>query len=114
MHITIYHNPRCRKSREALQILQEKGLEPEIIQYLKEVPSVDELDVLFKKIGIEPQEGIRKGEKDFQENFKGKELSRSEWLKSIHDYPKLLERAVVVNGDKAIIARPPEKALEVL
>lgn len=114
MHITIYHNPRCRKSREALALLQEKGIEPEIIEYLKEVPSIDALDVLFKKIGMEPLEGIRKGEADFKEHFKGKDLSRTEWLQAIHDYPKLLERAVVVNGDKAVIARPPEKALEVI
>lgn len=104
----IYHNPRCRKSREALATLQEKGIEPEIILYLEQVPTAAELSEIVKKLGISPLELIRKGESDFKEHFKGKQLTDSQWINAMVQFPKLIERPIVVEGNRAVIARPAE------
>lgn len=104
----IYHNPRCRKSRETLQIIQDKGKEVEIIEYLKETPSESELKELLKKLDKKPAEIIRKTESDFKENFKGKNLTDEEWISAMVKYPKLIERPIVVDGEKAVLGRPPE------
>ena len=110
----IYHNPRCSKSRQTLSLLEEKGKSPEIIEYLKDTPSKDELKAIIKKLKIQPEALIRKGEADYKENFKGKSLSDDAWIDAMIKYPKLIERPIVVNGDKAAIGRPPEKVLEVV
>ena len=104
----IYHNPRCRKSRETLQILREAGIEPEIVEYLTTPPTAPELRDLVDKLGIAPSQLIRKQEKIYKDNFKGKELSEEEWLAAMTQYPKLIERPIVVAGDKAVLGRPPE------
>jgi arsenate reductase len=104
----IFHNPRCSKSRETLQIIQDNNLEVEIIEYLKEVPTKKELKELIGLLNIDPIELIRKGEKDFKENFKGKNLTDDQWLEAMVKYPKLIERPIVVKGNRAIIGRPPE------
>ena len=104
----IYHNPRCRKSREALALLNEKGLQPEVIEYLNEVPSEEELSALLKQLGMKAEDLIRKGEAIFKEEFKGKALSEAEWIKAMVTHPKLIERPIVVNGQKAVVARPAE------
>lgn len=110
----ILHNPRCRKSRETLQILQDKGWEVEVIEYLKDVPTEAELKTIVKKLGIEPIDLIRKGEQLYKENFKGKDLSPDQWIKVMIENPVLIERPIVIAGDRAVIGRPPESVLELL
>ncbi|MCB0598484.1 MAG: arsenate reductase (glutaredoxin) [Lewinellaceae bacterium] len=110
----IYHNPRCRKSREALAILEDKGLNPEIVLYLQTPPSREELKNILQMLGIEASELVRKGEGVYKENYKGKALTDEEWLDAMVQYPKLIERPIVVQGRKAVIGRPPEKVEELL
>ena len=104
----IYHNPRCRKSREALNILHTHGLEPEVVLYLEIPPTEHEINDIADKLGVKPFEMIRKEEKLYKEEFKGKELADKEWVRVMADNPKLIQRPIVVNGDRAVIARPPE------
>jgi len=106
--LKIYHNPRCTKSRQTLQLIEEEGQMVEVVEYLKTIPSKQELAELIEKLGITPEKLIRKGEKDYKENFKGKDLSDDEWLEAMVKYPKLIERPIVVKGDKAVLGRPPE------
>lgn len=110
----IYHNPRCAKSRQTLALLQDHGVEHEVILYLSAIPSHDELQLLLTKLGISPLQLIRKGEAIWKENFKGKELSDDELIKAMIAHPKLIERPIVVKGQKAVLGRPPENALELL
>ncbi|MCB0548082.1 MAG: arsenate reductase (glutaredoxin) [Phaeodactylibacter sp.] len=110
----IYHNPRCRKSREALAILEDKGQDPEIVLYLETPPSREELQAVLRMLDIPASELVRKGEQVFKENFKGKALTEEEWLDALVSYPKLIERPIVIKGKKAVIARPPERVLELL
>ncbi len=112
--LKIYHNPRCRKSRETLKLITEKGLEPEVILYLQNPPGEQELTRIIDLLGIDPTALIRKGESIFKENFKGKELSADEWIKIMVENPKLIERPIVVKGDQAIIGRPPENVQKLL
>lgn len=104
----ILHNPRCSKSRQTLQLINDNGVEVEVIEYLKDVPTSDELKELLKKLGVAAEKLIRRGEADFKDNFKGKTLTEDDWIAAMIKYPKLIERPIVVNGDKAIIGRPPE------
>jgi len=110
----IYHNPRCRKSRETLDLIKEQGVEPEIILYLDEVPTAKELEALLKKLKIKPADLIRKGEPIFKEKYKGKTLTDKQWIKAMAQNPKLIERPIVVKGRKAILGRPPENVLQLL
>jgi len=110
----IYHNPRCSKSRQTLSLIKEKGAEVEIIEYLKVIPSEKELSAIIKLLGIKPEKLLRKGEADYKENFKGKILSDEEWISAMVQYPKLIERPIVVSGNKAILGRPPENVLDLL
>lgn len=112
----IYHNPRCSKSRATMGILEEAGIEPQVVEYLKQAPTTAELDGLFKKLGREPQTVIRFGEsvaKDLGIS-KNDQRSRKEWIKLIADNPILLERPIVVRGDQARLGRPPEAVRELL
>ena len=110
----IYHNPRCSKSRQTLALIQEKGVEPEVVLYLENIPTVNELKDLLSKLDISPMQLIRKGEKDWKENYKGKELSDEQLIEAMVAYPKLIERPIVVKDNKAVLGRPPENALELL
>lgn len=112
--LTIYHNPRCRKSRETLQLIEESGELVEVIEYLKEVPSKKDLTKIIEYLGIRPAELIRKGEADFKEHFKGKDLSDEEWIEAMLAYPKLIERPIVVREHEAVIGRPPENVKKFL
>jgi len=114
MPVTIYHNPRCSKSRQTLALIQEQGVETLIIEYLKNPPSESELDNLLTKLGKEPAELMRNGEDEYKEHFKGKQLSRAEAITLMATHPKVIERPIVVNGDKAAVGRPPESVLEIL
>jgi arsenate reductase len=109
-----YHNPRCRKSREALALLEEKGIKPEIVEYLKTPLSSQELTDLTRKLGIKPEELIRKGEDVFKNEYRGKELTDQEWIDAMVSHPKLMERPILENGGVARVGRPPEKVLEII
>ena len=106
--IKIYHNNRCRKSRTGLEIVENSGKEFEIIKYLDEVPSVEELKKIIKLLKINPIDLVRKNESVWKENFKGKTLSDNDIVKAMVENPKLIERPIVINGDKAVVGRPPE------
>ncbi len=110
----IYHNPRCRKSRETLELLRKHGIEPEIVEYLKTPPTKEELRDILRKLGIKPQDIVRKGEAIYKEQYKGKELSDEEWLDVLVQHPRLIERPIVVDGERAVIGRPPENVLQLI
>ncbi|MAU15787.1 MAG: arsenate reductase (glutaredoxin) [Muricauda sp.] len=112
--IKIYHNPRCRKSREGLAILEKSGKEFEIIRYLEDVPSKEELKTLIDYLGIAPMDLVRKNEAVWKEKFKGKAMSDDEVISAMVENPKLIERPIVVNGEKAVLGRPPENISKVL
>lgn len=110
----IWHNPRCRKSRETLALLTDKQQEFTIKEYLKETPTEVELKSVLAKLGMKPAQLLRKGEAIFKEKFKGKLLSDDEWISVMISNPKLIERPIVISGNKAEIGRPPEKILDLL
>ncbi len=112
--MTIYHNPRCSKSRQTLGLLEENGRDFVVKEYLKNPPTVDELKKVIRLLGIKPIDLLRKGEPEFKENFKGKDLSDDEWVKAMVEYPKMIERPIVIDGDHAVIGRPPENVLKLL
>lgn len=112
--IQIYHNARCSKSRECLAFMEETGQEFEVIKYLDDVPSFEELKSIIGKLGIKPIELVRQKEKIWIENFKGKEMSDDEVIQAMILNPILIERPIIINGDKAIIARPIEKAAAII
>lgn len=109
-----YHNPRCGKSREALKLLKEKGIEPEIIEYLKNIPTHAELEDVLQKLGMKAEDLLRKNENVFKEIYKGKELSDSKWIEAMIAEPKMIERPIFINGNKAVVGRPPEKVLDLI
>jgi len=113
---TIYHNPRCSKSRQTLALLEEKGIEPEIVEYLKSPPSLETLKSIASELGKEPLDWIRTGEKTFKELGLSKkdERSKEEWLKILAENPILIERPIVSTGSKAVLGRPPENVLDLL
>ncbi|MEP4532011.1 MAG: arsenate reductase (glutaredoxin) [Cyclobacteriaceae bacterium] len=112
--VTIYHNPRCMKSRETLALLEEKKEDVSIIEYLKEPPSREQLEAIIKMLDISPAQLIRKGETDYKDNFKGKDLSDDEWIEAMLQYPKLIERPIVIKEGKAALGRPPVQVLDIL
>ena len=112
--IRIYYNPRCSKCRNTVALVQEHGYNTELIEYLVTPLNKTELQGLLKKLGIKPLELIRKGEDIFKQQYAGRSLSDAEWLDAMVAHPVLMERPVVVRGNKAVIARPPEKALALL
>ncbi|MBF0264970.1 MAG: arsenate reductase (glutaredoxin) [Gammaproteobacteria bacterium] len=117
--VTIYHNPRCSKSRAALQALKDKGIEPEIVEYLKTPPNESQISNLLQGLSMRPRDLIRKGEQEYKDNqLASKDLSDQDLIKSMAEHPKLIERPIVVvekNGDtKMAIARPLENVLEIL
>ena len=109
--LTIYHNSRCRKSREALALLQESGQDFQIREYLKNAPSKEELQQVLQKLNLAPQDIIRKGEAVYKVNYKGKELSEEQWLQILVDNPILIERPIVIKDQQAVIGRPNIAAL---
>jgi arsenate reductase (glutaredoxin) len=115
MTVTIYHNPRCTKSRETLALLKERGIEPRIIEYLKAPPSALELRGLTKKLGLKPRDIIRNNETRYVElGLKDRKVSDDELLALISANPILLQRPIVVSGNKAAIGRPSENVLAIL
>lgn len=110
----IYHNPRCSKSRQTLQLIKDANKEVEIVEYLNETPTKDELKDILTKLNLNAEDILRKGEAVYKENFKGKILNNDEWIEAMISYPKLIERPIVIKGNKAILGRPPENVLELL
>jgi len=110
--LEILHNPRCSKSRQTLEILNEKGLKPKVIQYLETPLTVDDIEVVAGKLGLKPSQFLRKGEV----SKLGIQVAETEAgiVKQMSDYPILIERPIVINGSKAKIGRPPESILEIL
>lgn len=111
---TIYHNARCSKSRCALDLLKEHGIEPEVVHYLKDAPSVEELEKLVMMLGIPAVQLVRKHEPLFKEKYKGLQLNEHEWIRVMHENPQLIERPIVVKGHKAVIGRPVEIVKELI
>ena len=115
MAVTIYHNPRCSKSRQTLQLLQDRGVEPEIVEYLKTPPSTDELDAVLAKLGIEPRALMRTKEAAYRDaGMADESLSRRALIDLIVANPIVIERPIVVNGARAALGRPPESVLSIL
>ena len=106
--IKIYHNPRCSKSRIGVQLLEDANVDFEIIQYLKEVPSANEIKDLLQKLDVKAIDLVRKGEQVWKDHYKGKTLSEEEIIVAMSEHPKLIERPIVVKGNKAVIGRPAE------
>lgn len=112
---TIYHNPRCSKSRETLKLLEENGIEPQIALYLKEPLSADSVAKLVEQLGVSVRDIIRTSEAEYKENgLSDKALTDQQLLDAIAQYPKLLQRPIVVKGNQAVIGRPPENVLELI
>lgn len=112
---TIYHNPRCSKSRETLKLLEENGIEPKICLYLKDPLSADIVANLVKQLGVPVRDIIRTSEAEYKDNgLSDSALTDQQLLDAIVEYPKLLQRPIVVKGDKAVIGRPPESVLELI
>jgi len=105
--ITIYHNPKCSKSRATLELIAARG-DVKIIEYLKTPPTAEELEALLAKLGLEPEQLVRKGEDVYKQKCAGKALSRSQWIDAMVLDPILIERPIVVVGERAVIGRPPE------
>ncbi len=112
--VKIYHNPRCTKSRQALQLLEEKGVEHEVVKYMDDALTPAELKTVLNKLGMNASELIRKNEQIWKDEFKDKEMDEEELILAMIEYPKLMERPIVENGDQAVVGRPTEKVLEVL
>jgi arsenate reductase len=111
----IYHNPRCSKSRQTLQLLEERHLEPEVVEYLKTPPSKEELAQILAMLGLEPRQLMRSKEAEYKElGLDDLSLSRDQLLEAMVANPKLIERPIVINNGKAAIGRPPETVLDIL
>lgn len=109
-----YHNPRCTKSRAALELLQQRGIELTIIEYLKTPPTESQLREVIKKLGIKPEALLRKGEAVFKDKFSGRDLSDDEWIVAMVENPVLIERPIVIRGNRGVIGRPPERLFEII
>jgi arsenate reductase len=115
MTVTIYHNPRCSKSRQTLALLEERGIGPRIVDYLKTPPSAAELKTILKKLGLRPRDLMRKGEPLYAElGLKDRDLDDDALIALMVANPILIERPIVVSGGKAALGRPPESVLKIL
>ncbi len=112
--VTLYHNPRCSKSRATEKLIAEKGYQADVVRYLETPPDRAMLQAIIQRLGIAPKQLIRTGEAVFKENYADQVLSDEQWIDAMLAHPVLIERPIVVNGDKAVIGRPPEKVLEIL
>ena len=107
--LTIYHNPKCSKSRETLALLEGRGIRPRIVEYLKAPPTAAELSAIVARLGIRPESLVRKSENIYKTKYAGKTLTDAQWIDAMVRDPILIERPIVVAGGKAAIGRPPER-----
>ena len=115
MAVTIYHNPKCSKSRQTLQLLRDNGVEPKIVEYLKTPPDTATLDNFLKKLGMEPRDLMRKKEAPYKElDLADETKSRAQLMAAMIANPILIERPIIMNGAKVALGRPPESVLEIL
>ncbi|MEM8988521.1 MAG: arsenate reductase (glutaredoxin) [Pseudomonadota bacterium] len=115
MAVVIYHNPRCSKSRQTLELLKDNGVEPEVKEYLKTPPTATTLRALFKALDVPVRDAMRRKEQAYKElNLDAPEVKEADLIAAIVENPILLERPIVVHGAKAAIGRPPEAVLEIL
>ncbi|KZY35284.1 arsenate reductase (glutaredoxin) [Oleiphilus sp. HI0043] len=113
--IQIYHNPRCSKSRQTLALIEEKGIQPEIVLYLDDTPDAKKISEILGKLGIGARELLRKGEQAYKDNeLADKTLSDAQLIDAMTKFPKLIERPIVIKGDKAVLGRPTENVLELI
>jgi arsenate reductase (glutaredoxin) len=112
--LTIYHNPKCSKSRQTLALLQESGIEPQVVEYLKTPPTAAELKSILEKLGMKPEQLVRKGEDVYKSLYAGKTLTDAQWIEAMVKHPILIERPVVVSGNRAVLGRPPENVVQLL
>ncbi len=111
----MYHNPRCSKSRQTLELLQDNGIKPVIVLYLETPPDASQLTSIIGKLGISPRQLLRKGEQAYKDNnLKDPTLSEEQLIAAMCQHPKLIERPIVIHGEQAKIGRPPESVLEIL
>ena len=111
---TIYHNPRCSKSRNTLALLQEHGIEPDIVLYLETKPGVGEINGLLKKLGMPASHLVRRGEEAYKSCKLSPESTEEAMVAAMAEHPKLIERPIVVCGDRAVLGRPPENVLQLI
>ena len=116
MSVTIYHNPRCSKSRQTLQILQEKGIEPEVVKYLETPPTEEELRRIIRMLGLSSaRELMRRKEKEYRElGLDDPEKTEDELIQAMVAHPRLIERPIVIRDGKAALGRPPERVIDIL
>lgn len=112
--LKIYHNPRCSKSRETLQLINNAQADVEIIDYQKKSISKKELEDVLMKLNMTPEQIVRKGEELYKSNYKDKKFNKEEWIQILIENPILIERPIVIKGNKAVLGRPPENVLELL
>ncbi|ANF26607.1 arsenate reductase (glutaredoxin) [Stutzerimonas stutzeri] len=113
--LILYHNPRCSKSRSALELLEQRGLSPSVVRYLETPPSAAELQQILARLGISPRQLLRSGEEEYKTlNLADPTLTDGQIIDAMVAHPKLIERPILVAGDVAVIGRPPEKVLEIL
>lgn len=115
MAVTIYHNPRCSKSRQTLALLQDQGEDPQVVEYLKDTPDAKTLDDILKKLDMEPRALMRRKEAPYKDlGLDDPGLSREALIAAMVEHPVLIERPIVVKGGKVALGRPPENVLEIL
>jgi arsenate reductase len=115
MNVKIYHNPRCSKSRQTLSLIKEHGAEPDIIEYLKHPPDKSQLKKILHQLGMKPRDLVRKKEPEYKQlHLDDPALSDEQLLDAMVQHPKLIERPIVISGNKAVLGRPPEKVLEII
>ena len=113
--VTILHNPRCSKSRQALDLLQQHGIAPQIIEYLQTPPNAAELERILSMLAMEPRDLMRREEPEYlQQQLDNPTFSREQLIAAMQAHPKLIQRPIVISGNKAIIGRPPENVLPIL
>ena len=115
MSVTIWHNPRCSKSRQTLALLEENGVTPEVLLYLDTPPSIEDLDATLNKLGLEPRDAMRRKEAPYKDlNLSDEDKSRDDLIAAMVNNPILIERPIVIKGNEARIGRPPEQVLEII
>lgn len=112
--LTIYHNPRCSKSRQTLALINQSGIEPRVIEYLKNPPTPADLEKILAKLDINVKDLIRTNEMVYKERFKGREFTDREWMIILSENPQLIERPIVLKGHRGVIGRPPENVAKLL